>query len=332
MSYLTLPIKLKDALPLLREIILDRYTAWGEAFKGMDIRSFSGPKKRLLYNLDTQQIQSILCEYRYHILRLYRAAFPLENFGKWSVLRPNSYKGEALYKDGEDIDLKKSPLLRNAIAEELKRAKINPDGFLWQLPYRIGDGDFIRACYHLLYNCILYVAPAFIQFDYEHTFNRNYRRYPDWYNEYFSSAIMSNNYVLAAGYLKNNIYWDTGNMWFTQAGGGGAEHQPHEIDTTLIGTFNFRRKKILETALNSSPDPDVLDVYTEEDLGFFETTMTDNKAIYQIPASELENIDYYRTWGNLKYGFVSRVVRWRETQVKLTKENFPPLNYKYLDV
>ena len=78
----------------------------------------------------------------YNLKILYQEHFPVKNFGCWGHWRP--------YENVEGISLE------NAIAAELTEVGINSNAVLLKYPMRYSDVDFVRGCYYLLNNVLLY--------------------------------------------------------------------------------------------------------------------------------------------------------------------------------
>lgn len=141
MSWLTTPVRIIPALNTILDAILERvkYTNrpnlnWGDTYEHFQLPlNFQNQSNRL-----TNRIREL-------IRPLYREHFPPAKFGKWSVTRP--------YANLSDTEID------DAIAVELQKVGIDPNGYLWQKPHLLGDGTFVRACYHLLNNILLYRAP-----------------------------------------------------------------------------------------------------------------------------------------------------------------------------
>lgn len=145
MSWLTTPVRIIPALNTILDALLERrqYTYFPNVNLGNTCDHFQLPLNfRNQSNEMTDRIRKLIRE-------LYRIHFPPANFGKWSVMRPYAKSNDA------EID--------DAIAEDLRKANIDPAGFFWQKPHLLGDGTFVRACYYLLNNILLYCAPEYFE-------------------------------------------------------------------------------------------------------------------------------------------------------------------------
>lgn len=298
-------------MPVIRAAILERYAAFGST--GMDgfVYKFTPP-----YYFHNSGFKSVFEDFRRHIKILYSRAFPPENFGKWSALRPNLYD--------MDNGWGQTPLIDAEIARKLREAGIDPSGFFWEVPHRFCDGNFVRACYYLLNNCILYFLPESIGRECKatETIYSNYDKGKFIKVEHDDSAgavLVS----VASGYLKENMI---------------VHHSPRFVNTDethypILGDWRLRYRAQLSSYLQSPVNKD------DEEQYFFNRYVGDGEVdchggkseIFELMPESLENKSYYQRWGDLRYKSVFRSETQIVTHVKVTKENFPPLNYKYLD-
>lgn len=140
MSWLDTPVKIIPALNKIIDALHERaiYASSPGVNFGSVYEHFELPYSAVNHtNTLSDRIRSM-------IRSAYRDHFPPENFGKWSKLHP--------YGDYTDAQIDE------AIAADLHKADIDPAGFFWGRPHLLGDGTFVRACYHLLNNVILYPA------------------------------------------------------------------------------------------------------------------------------------------------------------------------------
>ena len=136
MSWIELPpSKMISALNQIHLAITERLRYNHPNHSGLE--SFVLPQSRSINSMYdyTGRIRSCLRQ-------MYKEHFPLANLGKWAKLRPY---GEY---STDELDL--------AIAGELSAAGIDPAGFFHPRPHRISDGTFVKACYHLLNNVLIY--------------------------------------------------------------------------------------------------------------------------------------------------------------------------------
>ena len=141
MSWLTTPVKIIPALNTILDALYERakYVVRPDYPFGETYNHYELPLNfRNQSNDITDRIRKLIRD-------LYREHFPPSNFGKWSVMRP--------YAESSDSEI------NDAIAIDLQKAGIDPNGYLWQKPHWQGDGTFVRACYYLLNNILLYRAP-----------------------------------------------------------------------------------------------------------------------------------------------------------------------------
>ena len=310
MSFLEVPSKIRDAFPILRAAIMERYEARG---------NYVGDFFRLKppYPFNNAGFRIVFETYRYHVKRLYAWAFPPENFGKWSELRPNLCDWETTATDGT------TPLLDAKIAEVLQNAGIDPSGFFWTTPHRFCDGNYLRACYYLLNEKILYFAPTMLgrtcsatKIKYTNYDKGQYQTYH--YDTPEDGLLIS----VAYGFLKRDMLYHHNPKFYNPE----AEYRP------LFGDWKLRYRAELNTYMDAASSNDKGFYEFDKYVGDGELSCHGNESeIFTLQSESLKNTDYYRKWGNLRYNFVSRSERQELTGVLLKRENFPPLNYKYLD-
>ena len=140
MSWLTAPVRIIPALNTILDALHERaiYASRPGMNFGSVYEHFELPYSAVNHT------NNLSDRIRGMIRSAYRDHFPPENFGKWSKLHP--------YGDYTDAQIDE------AIAADLQKADIDPAGFFWGRPHLLGDGTFVRACYHLLNNVILYPA------------------------------------------------------------------------------------------------------------------------------------------------------------------------------
>ncbi|MBQ9088593.1 MAG: hypothetical protein IJY46_07425 [Lentisphaeria bacterium] len=310
MSFVEIPSKIRNTMPIIRAAILERYAAFGSNSMDIFVYKFNPP-----FGFHNAGFKNVFEDFRRHIKTLYARAFPPENVGKWSALRPNLF----------DIDKgwDQNPLLDAEIARKLQEANIDPSGFFWEVPHRFCDGNFVRACRYLL-NKSIYFLPESIGRECKttETIYSNYDKGKFVKVEHDDSAgalLVS----VASGYLKENMI---------------VHHSPRFVNVDekyypILGDWRLRYRAQLSSYLDSPVNKD------DEGEYFFNRYVGDGEVachggkseIFELMPESLENKSYYQRWGDLRYNYVSRTETQIVTQVKVTKENFPPLNYKYLD-
>ena len=311
MSFLEVPSKIRDAMPVIREAILERYAAIGSNSMDDFVRKFSPP-----FPFHNAGFREVFEDFRRHIKTLYARAFPPENFGKWSALRPNLF----------DIDggWDNNPLLDAEIARKLREANIDPSGFFWEVPHRFCDGNFVRACYYLLNECILYFLPEGI--------GRECKATETIYSDYDKGKFVKLERDDSAGALMMAVAWGELKKNMT------VHHSPrfvnvYEKNYPIQGTWRLRYRAQLSSWLSSPVDKnDEEQFISNKYVGDGEVTCHGSRSeIFELMPESLENKSYYQRWGDLRYKHVYRSENQIVTGVKVTKDNFPPLNYKYLD-
>ena len=311
MSFLQVPSKIRDAFPILREAIMERYTACGYRVDETFYR-FRPP-----YPFSNSGFRSVFETFRYHIKRLYAYAFPPENFGKWSDLRPNLYDWETASTGGD------TPLLDAKISEVLQNAGIDPSGLFWEVPHRFCDGNYIRACYYLLNEKILHFMPGQIGRTCKARIIK-YLNYDKGDHQIYEYDTPEDGLLIsvAYGHLKQSML---------------SHHDPKFINTEaayrpVVGNWKLRYRAELNTYMDAVNSGDEGVYVFDQYVGDGEVACYGNESeIFELMPESLKDKEYYRKWGDLRYRFVSRSERQTLTGVLVTKENFPPLKYKYLD-
>ena len=311
MSFLEVPSRIRSTMGIMREAIAERFRAAG--YSGYDI---SGALPEFYPAMTFEILRIYFDDYRRALKRLYSLAFPPGNFGKWSALRPNFFNGGEIYNQNAELE--------NAISADLCSAGIDPEAFFWEYPRRFGKGDFIRACYHLLNNKLLYFAPSSPGFD------TRYREivYTDYEKGKYETYDRPGNggrpeMVCAYGVLKKQKFHHY-NCRFSFAPDGGSLFRK---------SWKMRYRSTLTRSLRDPVNRNFKAVEIAAcDLGekVIRCSGDFSEIIPFAPAVEV-NLDSDRDWGDEHYKYVYCHEQPRLTAVLLSKENFPPLNYKYLD-
>lgn len=256
------------------------------------------------------------------IKQLYREHFPPSGInGEWTPPRP--------YENCTDEEIE------DAIAAELQAANINPADFFYiNPPTPICNGNFIRACYHLLNNVLIYCIHVFtlhahsrttIWYSYDHS-----KPDGDPDEDYIEDRHFlggPGDYIMWGRLEKQrqynfDVYWAQDDR---KGINGGA---------FLKGSWKARYTVEIEKSLGepqSETDQRFYERYTLP--GTTEVNFNGTTSDY-IPRKEdvLRDADYYRCWGNFKYGFVYSCQRSTITEISITKENYPEINYQYFDL
>lgn len=253
------------------------------------------------------------------IRTLYREHFPVKNFGRWAHWQPYL----AL-----DTNAKINPV----ISDELATVGIAPDGLIWNYPHRISDGNFIRACYHLLNNVLLYRVT-----NVSYMAGQTHVREWSSENHYDSDTPLVDEIVdgfagdlagyAAVGHLKTSMHCQLTRNFYQEPFSKGIQVTP-----ILTGAWKGRYTTSISKALlypqteNVQEFGEEYDIPGTHEINFFGTQGDDLPWFEDIT----KDLAYYKCWGNFQYGYaVSRQID-TLTEVFLRADNFSP-NYQYFD-
>ena len=206
---------------------------------------------------------------------------------------------------------------------------IDPKAFLLLPPQRLRDKNFIFACYHLLNNCILYFFPH----------GRRIYRTVGMRKEIF--------YRTNGSSTSSTLPFERDGAWsFDLAQGIRNETMEYDVEAyyyfknsqqQLIGEWQMRCHSSAEAYAFTENVPESSNRWQENFQHIVDFDGMESRDVTEtIPAEIHEKAEFYRTWGNNRY----RAVDYSATsasgglfnhEAKLTKDNFPPLNYKYYD-
>lgn len=262
-----------------------------------------------------------------NLLLLYKGHFPVKNFGRWAN-QWNPYENALRFE------------LEDAIAAELSEVGIDPGAFFMKNnPRRRSDVNFIRACYHLINNVLLYNLEGFaVAGQHIHRGWRSEEAYDNddpsvdetvdahsgsGYDGYPACAAMK-------GYYKSSFYSDF-NMYFLQRHVDftwGHVNAP-ELQGNWKARYTVRIYKLLDYPRESNVQVHEESYYIP---GSKEVNFSGSKSEI-IPYTDdiTRDLSYYQTWGNYKYGYAVSFQVNKMSEVFLTPENFPAPNYKYID-
>lgn len=326
MSWLSAPpVEIIPALNRLVEVIIERYhymypskyTAEGSVFQ-----FFQTPAENGI-------VQSKISDIRRHIAELYRHHFPVKNFGVWAGNWQPFFKFQY---DSEEV--------QNAITAELTEAGIDPAGFWHTPPHLISDGNFVRACYHLLNNVILYSVyglgslkcqSRLLKWDSIGDYDRNQ---PD-VDEIVNYGVSGFYGCAVYGTFKSSLQREFNRRFCQLAFDTWGNQYSPELQGKWKGRYTTRIQKQLYNHHNR-PDyptdakPQEYD-YTVP--GVTEITFTGTQTDDVIPwhSDITRDLEYYKTWGNYQYYYSRLRQDDNLTEVLLNVENFPSPNYKYFD-
>ena len=301
MSWLTTPVRVIPALNTILDAILERvnYTNrpglnWGDTYKHFQLP------------LDFRNQSNDLPDRIRKLIRpLYREHFPPSKFSQWSVTRP--------YANLSDTEID------DAIAVELQKVGIDPNGYLWQKPHLLGDGTFVRACYHLLNNILLYTAPE--------SFDQTVKT--RWPGDSDDGFIFDDRHDYPAGTYVGKMYNGTGfNRHF--------DRHFNVRDTSypkLQGNWKARCSSYVYRYVFDRRNSKTLFSETVPVDGSWEVDFSGNQSAEILWFPEVrKDIDYYVNLCDEEYYYWVLVQQGDGiSEINVTAENFTPPNYKYLD-
>ena len=304
MSWLDTPVKIIPALNKIIDALHER--AIYASYPGVN---FGSVYEHVNLPYSARNTNNLSDRIRSMIRSAYRDHFPSENFGKWSKLHP--------YGDYTDAQIDE------AIAADLQKADIDPAGFFWGRPHLLGDGTFIRACYHLLNNVILY--PAIKQAIPQTTKTRSGR---------IGSTNTSGSYIegshnIPIGTIVGKFY----------NGEGYFEH----FDRRFVLAENTYPKLQGNWKAKRSVSAVMRDVNNRQTHQGIEHSYVNINEIFEINFSgiqsevipwhpeTLNNIDHYRSLCEEYYIWVQVTQYDNVTEVYVTAENFIPPNYEFFN-
>ena len=274
---------------------------------------FAGYETIILPLSRSNSIGKFINQIRSGIRQLYKCHFPVSNFGKWSKRRPYGELSD------EELDL--------AIANELASAGIEPAGFFWERPHKYSDGNFVRACYHLLNNVLLYALGA-SEID----------------SQYFTQSMKTERITIDGEYIlthEGNSGLNFGYAAFSRQSDG---YALRHIDRRFVISGseypklqgNWKAKYhisfILKELLYPIDSKDKTQSFSARDVGTFEINFSGSQSDF-IPwyPTTIENINTYYSRSNEKYGYAYAYEVDSITKILINRENFPPPNYQYID-
>ena len=325
MSWLSAPpVEIIPALNRLSEVITERYhymfpskyTAEESVFEFLPTPSAKDNVKRKISDI------------RSHIAILYRHHFPVKNFGVWAGNWQPFFKFQDYSEE-----------VKNGITAELTEAGIDPAGFWHTPPHLISDGNFVRACYHLLNNVILYSLHGM-------NFHTCQARLLKWNGGYDRGEPSVDKIVdtfahggtpgcAVYGKYKESLHCEfSRHLWQYPFDTWGNQYSP-ELQGKWKGRYTTRIQKQLYNHHNrpNYPTASAPQEYDYTVPGVTEISFTGTKSDTALPWHRdiTSDLEYYKTWGNYKYYYSMSRQDDNLTEALLNVENFPPPNYKYFD-
>ena len=314
------PADIISSINIIVDVLRERYTYM---LPGISHEANTGFFEYLVRPASTFAVKRKMEYIRQAICELYRWHFPVKNLGNWGHWQPY---GNYRYDDVGISD---------AIRAELSSAGIDPDGFFLTAPHRISDGNFIRGCYHLLNNVLLYTVSdiggqscrsTLKEWSTDSEYDNNLPDV-DITVDYGEGGLSGS---AAYGYYKRSMRCEFDrrfvqvvyNIW-------GDKNGPE-----LQGNWRGRYKTSIWKELLDPREDGLKDHGEYYDLqGVKEIQFSGTQSDF-IPWVEdiTKDLEYYKTWGDFKYDYAISRQRDTLTEIFLTADNFPPPRYKYLDL
>lgn len=316
MSWLETPVQIIPALNRLTEAIVERYHYMFPAIyidNDPGIEFLSPPAT-------PSQVRNRIDYIKMYIARLYTFHFPVKNFGTWGHWRPF----DKLSYDSEEV--------KNAITSELIEVGIDPAGFWMDAPRLISDGTFVRACYHLLNNVILFSVDQLWEHDFVHLLKWNSDSAYDNGSPSVDEIVEGAAHAGSAAYgpYKRQLECALSRCFIQNI----YDSRYRQVCPALQGKWKGRYTTSIWKQLTRPLHSDVQEQEHKYAIpGFTEIDFTDMKSDTTLPWHEdiLRDLNYYKTWGNYQYQHTMSLQNDRLTEIMLNVENFPPPNYKYFD-
>ncbi|MBE6362580.1 MAG: hypothetical protein E7054_02890 [Lentisphaerae bacterium] len=319
MNWLDTPVGIVPALNRLTEVIIERYNYM------MPAKNTEGTGFEFIpLPATASQVKNKISYIKLHIATLYAMHFPVKNFGIWSG---NWRPFDKLEYDSEEV--------QNGITAELTSAGIDPAGFWQTPPHLISDGNFVRACYHLLNNVILYSVyglgvqncqSRLLKWSSESAYD-NDRPSVDETVDYGEGGLPG---CAVYGKYKEYLRCEFNRRFAQNAFDTWDNQMSQELHGNWKGRYSTRIHKQLTRPLLSGTQAQE---YDHTISGVTEISFTGTASDTTLPWHDdiSRDLEYYKTWGDYKY--YHSMLRQVDTltEVLLNEGNFPPPNYKYLD-
>lgn len=319
MSWLNPPADIISSINIIVDVLRERYTYM---LPGISHEGNPGFFEYLARPASTFDVKRKVEYIKQAVRELYRWHFPVRNLGNWGHWQPyGSYRYD-------DVGIS------DAIRAELSSADIDPDGFFLTAPHRISDGNFIRGCYHLLNNVLLFSVDGLggqscrstlKEWSTDSEYDNNMPDV-DITVDYGEGGLSGS---AAYGYYKRSMRCEFDrrfvqelfNVWCDPVSKGLVGDWKGRYSTSIWKELLYPREDGLENR------GDYYDLQGVKEINFHDTQSE------LIPWVEdiTKDLDLYKTWGNFKYGYA---ISWQKDNLEeifVTIDNFVPHNYKYLD-
>lgn len=267
----------------------------------------------------TYAVKDFMRYFREKIRLLYEHHFPVKNFGRWGHWQP--YWSED-YK-----------VLDAAISDDLTAAGIDPGGILLTVPRRITDRTFVLGAYYLLNNILLYrvnyLGGQKVTLREEKWWTEsNYDTNTPYVDEITEGGSDGGYGKAMEGYLKSTRYRESNRRFFQPDEGYGGARYPL-LQGSWKGRYTTQISKLLRHPQEDGFEKreEVYDIPGVKEINFTGRESTIIPYLDDITSE----VDYFRTWGNYKYGWAGLYQTDRLTEISLTPDNLPNPNYQYLD-
>ena len=267
----------------------------------------------------TYAVKDFMWYFLNKIRRLYTHHFPVKFFGRWGHWQP--YWGK--YND----------VLDAAISDDLTAAGIDPGGILLTYPRRITDRTFVLGAYYLLNNILLYrvegIGGQKVTLREEKWWTEsNYDTNTPYVDEITEGGSADSYGRAMEGYLKSTRYRESNRRFYQPDEGYGGARYPL-LRGSWKGRYTTQINKLLRHPQEDGFEKreEVYDIPGVKEINFTGRESTIIPYLDDITSE----VDYFRTWGNYKYGWAALYQIDRLTGVALTPDNLPNPNYQYLD-
>ena len=320
MSWLNTPVDVISAINIIVDVLRERYTYMSPATNHEVNSHFFDHLPR---PCSTSAVKTKMMYIRQAVCELYRWHYPVKNFGKWGSWQPYArYR----YNSAEISD---------AISTELSTVNIDPDGFFMPPPHRVSDGNFVRSCYHLLNNVLLFTVSDVGGQD-------CHSRITEWssdsyYDKDLPSVDKTVDYGVGGlsgcavyGYRKRSLQCEFDRRFVQYV----FDTWGNQNGPELQGSWRGRYKTSIWKELLNPLEENLNNSGIYYDLpGIKEINFSGTQSDLIPWVDDISNdLEYYKTWGNFQYDFsISRQID-TLTELFLTPDNFPEPGYKYLDL
>ena len=255
---------------------------------------------------------------RGHLSYLYRYHFPVTAFGKWSKVHP--------------FENLTTSQIDDAIVAELRNAGIDPAGWLLTKPHRVSDGNFLKACYHLLNNVLLYFPLEIIPYCRSKVEKWSTDGAYDRGQPSVDETVDGDEWSHYPGYATVGYFKRSRIQNFDRHFRSAFDRSYYAYGMDFTGSWKGRyttviRRDLLNPKNGGKEFSEIVDMPGVKEINF-----TDDKSdMLEWHSDVLRDLEYYKTWGNYQYGYAVLHQDDILTEILIEKNNLPELKYQYLD-